>query len=450
MQVIAEQTDPCTIVLDIAVDEQQVARAFDRSYREFARYANIPGFRPGKAPRAIVERFVDAERVRRHTLEKLIEDSIPQALEEQGIVPFRAPQVEPTDIEDKKPYSYKATVPLEPQITLGTYTGLTVERPVLVITDTTVEERIQKLREDRARLDRITDRGVQEGDVLIAESQAILEGEEATEEPHRQLIQVGANIPGFDAAIMGMTAGEERSFELTYPDDFQEEAKRGKKATFTVKLSSISAKRLPELDADFAKQVADVDSVEALRERVRERLEAEAEHYGNEIAEHRLIEQIITGSEIHYPEVLVREDLEEKLRTLGNELQYNKVTYEQYLAQMGATAEQHQAALYEQSEVQTRSVLALRLIAAQEGLQPSEEEVDAEFDRLFAAGRIDESQYENYLQDPRRRLQVASALTQQRLHDFLFANNTLVPVEQTEPLEAEEAAEVSAAAGAPE
>src|SRR4051812_29599167 len=134
MQVTAEHPDPCTVVLDINVDEQQVAQAFEAAYRDFGRYANVPGFRPGKAPRAIVERYVNKEKVRQHGLEKLIRDSYFQALQEQSITPYRDPNIDPTDLQDKKPYVYKATVPLEPQVTLGDYTGLTVDKPVYKVT----------------------------------------------------------------------------------------------------------------------------------------------------------------------------------------------------------------------------------------------------------------------------------------------------------------------------
>src|SRR5438105_12285852 len=110
MQVTAEQTNPCTIVLDIAVDEQQVTRTFDSVYREFSRYVNVPGFRPGKAPRAILERYLDSERVRERALEKIVTDSYFKALKEHDITPYRQPETDLTDLEDKKPFTYKATV----------------------------------------------------------------------------------------------------------------------------------------------------------------------------------------------------------------------------------------------------------------------------------------------------------------------------------------------------
>lgn len=150
MQVTAEQTSPCTIVLDIHVDEQQVARAFDSTYKEFGRYANVPGFRPGKAPRAIVERYVNKEKVREQTLEKLIRDSYFKAIEEEGITPYRNPDIEPSELVDKQPFSFKVVISLEPQVTLGEYTGLTVDRPIFKITDEILENRINGLREERA------------------------------------------------------------------------------------------------------------------------------------------------------------------------------------------------------------------------------------------------------------------------------------------------------------
>ena len=168
MQVTADQTNPCTMVLDITVDEPRVSRAFDVSFREFSRYVSVPGFRPGKAPRVLVEKYVDMARLRQHALERIIRETYPNAIKEQDLKPYRDPDIEPTDLEDKKPYTYRAIVPLEPQVELGPYTGLTVEKPVFQLSEKDVEDRIQTMREEKARLERVTDRGIQDGDVVIA------------------------------------------------------------------------------------------------------------------------------------------------------------------------------------------------------------------------------------------------------------------------------------------
>ncbi len=376
MQVTAEQTDPCTLVLDVSIDEQQVARAFDSSYREFGRYANIPGFRPGKAPRSIVERFVDTERVRQHALEKIIRETYPEVIEEQGVEPYREPHFDPTDLEDKKPFAYKATIPLQPQVTIGEYTGLTIEKPIFTVTDQMVEKQIDRLREDRARLERVSDRAVELGDVLIAETQVVLDDESDPSLPRRQLVQMGNNIPGYDDALVGMQIGDEKHFELTYPEDYQDEDRRGKLGKFYVKLSSISAKKLPALDDEFVKDVAGVDTVDEFKQTVRERLQADAERISNEIAEQRIIEKILEKSEIHFPYVLVREEVEEKLRQLSIDLKQNNASYSEYLNRLGVSQEEHQTGLFEEAEAQIRILLALREVAKQELLQADRKERD--------------------------------------------------------------------------
>lgn len=433
MQVTAEQTDPCTVVLSIEVDEQQVSRAFDSAYRDFGRHANVPGFRPGKAPRALVERFVDNERVRRHALEKIVRDTYPKAIEEESLTPFRDPEIDAADLEDKKPYTYKASVPLEPQITLGEYTGLAVEKPIFKVTDEMVTQRIDGLREERAKLDRVTDRGVQAGDMLIVENQIKVEDLSDDDTPvRRQLVQMGQNVPGYDEAVLGMMPDEERTFELTYPADHEEAEKAGKKATFMVSLKSISAKRLPDLDDDFAMQVAGAETVDEFKELVKTRLETDAVRLSSQVAEDRLMNAILENSEIHFPEVLVRDEVREKLNQLSYQLQTNRMGYEQFLGQRGVTMEEHQAQLYSESFQQIRFMLALREISIQEGLQADNADVDAEFDRMLAAGALTEEQDAEYRVDSGRRLQVANALIQTRLNEFLFANNTLNEVEAAE------------------
>ena len=439
MQVTAEKPDPCTVVLDITVDEPQVSRAFDVSFREFSRYVNVPGFRAGKAPRVLVERYVDMARLRQHALEKIIRESYPGAVEEQDLKPYREPDIEPTDLEDKKPYTYRAIVPLEPAVEVGPYTGLSVEQPVFKLDENDVEERIKSLREDKARLERITDRGIEDGDVVIVEHEITIEGTDEPEPVRRQLVYIGNNIPGYDEQVMGMMPGDERTFELTYPDDFEEEARRGKRATYNVKVTSISARKLPDLNDDFVKDVAKVDTVDEFRRLLRERLEADAVRVSNEIAEQRLIEKILESSTVHFPDVLVREELRDKLRQLGEELQRNNVSYEQYLQRLNQSAELHQSQLAAQSAEQIRALLALREIAIKEGLQADDAAIDEEFDRIGTQGALDEVTLEQFRGDQRRRLQIANALIQQKLHDFLFANNTLVQVETATSAAAAEA-----------
>lgn len=442
MQVTAEQPNPCTVVLDITVDEPQVSRAFDSSFREFSRYVNVPGFRPGKAPRSLVERYVDMERLRRHTLEKIVRDTFPKVLEEKGITPYSEPDVEPTDLEDKKPYTYRLIVPLEPQVTVGQYTGLTVQKPIFAITEADVDKQIDQIRQERARLERVTDRGIAEGDVVIVEQQVVIAGEENAEPPRRQLIYLGQNVPGYDEQIIGLNPGDEKSFTLTFPDDFSEVERQGKEAVFNVKIGSISAKKLPELTDEFANEVARVESVELLRTAVHSQLLIQAERLSNEVTEQRLIEQILQTSTVHFPSTLVREELKSKLNALAEELNKNKTTYEAFLQRIGRTAEQHQQEIAMQAAEQIRALLVLRGIAINENLDADDDAVDAAIEALVASGQIAEESANEFLTDPQRRLQIANAVIQEKLHAFLFASNTITEVKAGSVADAETTAEV--------
>ncbi len=420
MQVTAEHLDPCTVVLDINVDEQQVVQAFEIAYKEFGRYANVPGFRPGKAPRAIVERYVNKEKVRQHALEKLIRDSYFQALEEQSIAPYRDPRIDPTDLEDKKPYAYKATVPLEPQITLGDYTGLAVDKPVYKVTEANVEERLTALREERARLERVADRGVQEGDILIAEQQVIVEGDEGEPTPmRRQLIQLGNNVPGFDDAVMGMEIGEERTFELHLPRRPRGRGQAGQKGRVHRQIQQHQRQK----DARTQRRVR--QNARRRRNRrgtARTACERACRPKPTSTASRSPSSACSTKYWPTPPFISPPCWCARRWRTIcadcRKNLRQSNVGYGQYLQSLGGiSAEQHQAGLAQQAALQIRTLLALREISIQEDLQATDEQVDAEFDRLLSEGTVDEEQYAEFKADGRRRLQVANALIQQRLHD---------------------------------
>lgn len=444
MQVNTEQPDPCTLILDISVEADQVAKTFDSTYREFSRYVNVPGFRPGKAPRALLERYVNQDRLRERAQEKVIGEAVQEILEEQDVQPFRSPSLDAQPIEDKQPYSFKVTIPLEPQVTLGEYTGIAVERPLFPVQDSMIDARIERLRTEYARIERVTDRPVEAGDMLIAEVSTQVEGDEEPSPKRRQLIQLGNSSPAFEENLIGVNIGEEKAFDYTYAEDYAEEALQGKTVSYVVNVASISARRLPEVDDAFAKRAGDVDSVEALKESLRTRMEAEVKQFSDQVAEQRIIEQIVASSEIYYPQALVREEVEDAYRQLAADVRQKGYTYEAWLQANGLTPETHLQAVSEQSELRVRTILALRQIAIQESFQVTDEAIDAEFGNLVEQGRITEEQLEEWIGDNRRRMQVANALVQQTLHNFLFENNIITDVEQAEQPDPDEVEEANA------
>jgi trigger factor len=442
MQVTTEQPDPCTLVLDISVEADHVSRVFDSTYREFSRYVNVPGFRPGKAPRALLERYVNQERLIQRANEMLVNEVVGEYLTEQDITPFRNPALDAEPIEDKKPYAFKVTVPLEPQVTLSEYTGIQVERPLFPISEKMIVDRLERYRNEHARVERVTDRPVVEGDLLIAEVSSQAEGDEEATPKRRQLIQLGGANPAFDENLIGAEIGEEKSFDYTYAEDYADEALAGKKVSYTVKVASISAKKLPELNDEFAQKLG-AESLEVLKADSRTAMEAEVKRLGDYVAEQRIIETIVNSATIHFPQVLVREEAEDAYRQLAAEIRQKGLSYEYWLQANDLTPETHAQAVTEQATERVRTILALRQIAIQESFQVTDEAIDAEYANLLNQGRITDEQFETWILDNRRRMQVANALVQQTLHDFLFANNILTDVEQQAPPDPVELAEAN-------
>lgn len=428
MQVTTEKVGPCTIALDIHIEAEKVSRAFDRAYREFSRYTNVPGFRPGKAPRKVLERFVNLERLRERVMDLIATPAFQEAVEQESIIPFREPEVEFADLAEGQPWQFKATVATAPQVTLGDYSsGITVERPAFSVTDEDVQQGIETLRSEHARLRKVEERGVQKNDVVIAEMAIALVGEEADAESRRTLIHVGDNIPGFDDAILGQMPEEERTFTLTFPEDYQDPERAGKEATFTLKVVTINERILPELTDEWVKSVTPHQTVDELRAEIRKDLEDSRQNLADSIVRSRIIHQLIQRSTLEYPEVLVQEEIDYEMSRLHDQLAKSRMDYERYLAVSNLTEEQHKAQIAEQAEHNVRARLVLRELARKEGITVSDAEIDAEFDRLFEGSDVD---MEELKSKPSNRERVAGAILERKLNDCLMqiARITDVPV----------------------
>ncbi len=442
MEFTTEQSNPCTLEFSIDVTAERVARAFESVYREFSRYVSVPGFRPGKAPRALMEKYVNKARLQERVKEKLVSELGEEALTEAGVEPYRAPSVEAAEVEDKQPYSFKITVPLEPIVNLGAYTGITVDRPIFAVNDEMVDARIDRIRNERARIERVTDRAVEADDVLIAEVAIEADGEVVSPK-RRQLLNLTSAAPQVVENVLGLNIDEEKTFDVAFgEDDAPQEELINKTATYTVKVASISAKKLPELNDEFAKLLG-LESLEEFRSDMKAQIEAEATRYGNQLAEQGIIQSILENSEIHYPYALVREEMEDAYRQLAAELKRMNVSYEIWLQANGYTLDSHREEVETVANLRVRTVLALHNIAKNESFTVTDESVDAEFTNLLNQGRLTEEQHDEWIEDNHRRFQIANALVQQDLHRFLFENNTLndiVASETPTPEELEEAA----------
>jgi len=254
MQVTREELNPCTVLLNIVCDEAQVKEGFEKAFKQIAKTIKLPGFRPGHAPRAMVEGLVPKEELYDNAAEHIVRVSFRAALEEQAIDPDQTtrPTVELKLLDDKTyAAEYSVKVPLPPKIVLGDYKGLQIDKPVVTVTDEEVEKQIEDFRKRKQTREAVTDRGVQEGDVAVVNVK--LEGE--TGEGRNFMTIAGQTFPDLDAALLGMKVEDMKNLEVTFPETFQEKDWAGKTHAIQLTLNSLSGVKLPELDDSFAQSL---------------------------------------------------------------------------------------------------------------------------------------------------------------------------------------------------
>ena len=421
MQVTKSEIEPRTVSLDITVDAETVQKGFDRAYREFSNFTNVPGFRPGKAPKAMLARYVNHERLRERVMELVAAPAYREALQQEEITPYTDPEVEFSDLAEGQEWQFKAAVPLSPTVELGDYKNVSVERPIYTVDEAEIDRQVEALREEYAKIQPVTGRGVQDGDVVIAELAVTPEGAEPAE-PRRSLLRPGAgkNIPGFDEAVRGQNPDEEREFDLTYPEDFQEPELAGKNAHFQVKVLTINERVLPEVTDEWAREIGPFQNVAELRADIQEKMSQGYKDLSARITESRILEEIIKGSKIEFPSAMVQMEMEEEARDLGQDLQKRGISYEAYLQQVGLTEDQHKERMAATAVQRVQTYLTLREIARAENMSITDPEIESELDALLGDAEVDEEEEERIRTSTAVQNRIANRLLQSRLRDFLF------------------------------
>lgn len=424
MQVTVEQLDPCKVELNIEVEAEKVAKTIEDVYDEFAKVTTVPGFRKGKAPRPMLERCVSPESVRREAIDHLVAPAYFEALKEKDINPYADPRLEIIEFETDKPFSFKAIVPLPPKVELGEYKGIKVERPKVKITNKDVEAQLKYLQESRATSQKVEGRGVQTGDMLIADIASAPEGQDKSE-PRRSLVEVGSNVPGFDENIIGLNPGESRTFTIKYPKDFPEQELAGKDVEFDVAAESIRERQIPKLNDEFAKTIGEFETLDAMRKDVKVRLTASAEESADREVERKIIDEIVTRSKVDFPDVLVEHEVGHDLEETQNRLGKQGMTLEHYLKQIGKTQEELLSELREGAARRVRAGLAMAEISDIEKIEVTDEDLEAEIERMAAESKATKESVEAYIETRGGRPAFKNSLINDKILNFLKSVSTI-------------------------
>ena len=388
MQVTQEQISPCEVGLRIEVEADKVNAAVDKTYKELSKVTKVPGFRPGKAPRAILERVVGEEKVKDYAADKLIQPAYSDALKETNVEPWASADVELVEFEFGKPLIFTAKVPLAPKVELGEYKGLEIERAVPPVTDEMVDAEVKGMLDRQAKFDQVTDRETREGDTAVFE---MTDEDEPDGEPKRQVVSVGEALPEINAGLTGMKIDEEKTIKVSYSDDYPTEELRGKTKTLRVKMIEIYDRQVPEMNDEWVKTTfapkveegaeppADVvDTVEKLCGKIREAMEKAALDVADRDVNDKIITKVVENSQIDFPEVMVRERVDERLHELQEELRNRKLNLEDYLKHVNKNLEELRAEFGEEAKQGLKVNLAIYEIVEKEDIKVEDDAVDEE------------------------------------------------------------------------
>jgi len=412
------------VVLEIEVPPAEVDRHFATAYRHVAERTKLPGFRPGKAPRHVIDRFVGRASVIAEAIDHLVSDSYDRALDQSTIVPIDQPQVDidPEAVVEGSAVRFTATVAVRPEVTLGAYTdyAFTLETPP--VTDEQVEQVITELREEQATLRPLDGRAAQAGDVAAVKFVGTIDGEPfegGSADRLPLVIGEGRMMPGWEDQLVGMTIDQTKGFDITFPDDYRVEELRGKPAHFEVTLLDLRERLLPELDDDFAKSVGEVTNLEELRAEIRDALEKRAVDEGRHTFADRIIDFAAANATVELPEVMIANEIEIMRDELGNRLAAQRIGLDRYLELAKQTPEELAGELREPASRRVKVLLVLSAIAEKEGIDATDAEIDAEVAEQLARYGND-TKLNEYLTSRRGRSYLRMTLRNRKLVDTLI------------------------------
>jgi trigger factor len=422
--------DQSTIVLEVQITDKELQNAISEGVRHLARRTRIPGFRPGKAPRAMVERAYGIDRsdpdnpdpVYDEAREHLYQRTVIQAVTESGRdVLELPPEPEWTKFEEGVGATYEVTLPVRPEVELGDYTEYPFEPAIEDVTDEQIDQVVDQLRDQQASLIPVEDRGAENEDFAVISFSGSRDGEpvEGAQSDRFPLV-LGKErmIPGFEANLLGMQEEDERTFSVTFPEDYAEESLQGAEVEFTAKLLELRERRLPEADDDFAGLVGEYEDMAALRVDLRERMEINALDRARHQFVDRIIEYANGNATLVLPELLVEREINTMIDELKVRVAEQGIDYQQYLK----VTEKDEAALRDEyregAENRVKTLLVLGAIAEKEEVTVDEADVQAEIDRVLADPNAGDN-IKDYLSSDRGRNYIRSQLRRSQTVEML-------------------------------
>lgn len=396
--------------LEIEVSPEVFEEAVQKAYLKNKSKINVAGFRPGKAPRKIIEREYGEAVFYEDAVNSLYGDTVEEAVNEAGLTLVAPPEVEVTDVGKDVGVKFKAVCITKPVVKVGDCKGIKVTKTVNAVTDEMVDHEIGHMRERQARSINVDDRPAQNGDDVVIDFDGYKDGvpfEGGKAEKYSLKLGSGQFIPGFEDQVVGHSIGDEFDINVTFPEDYQAKELAGAAVVFKIKLHEIRMTEVPELDDDFVKDTTDFNTVDELKADVRKHLEEHAEEHANADVEGAIMDAVISKLEGEIPEVMYENKVNEMIDDLSHRLSHQGIELKMYLQFTGMTMESLRETYKEQAEKQVKLRLALEQYAADEKIEVTSEELEEEYKKIGEQYNMPVETVKQYIREDDLRLDVA-------------------------------------------
>lgn len=385
MSVQVETLEKSMAKLTIEVSAEEFETALDKAYKKNKNKISLPGFRKGKAPRAMIEKMYGIGVFYEDAANDLIPDAYESAAKESELEIVAQPSIDVTQIEKGKPFIFTATVAVKPEVTLGEYKGIEVEKKTAEVTDEELQAEIDKVRESNSRMITVDDRAVQDGDITTIDFEGFVDGEPfegGKGEDYPLTIGSHSFIDNFEEQLIGKNIGEETEVNVTFPEQYQAEELQGKPAVFKVTIKEIKVKELPELDDDFAQDVSEFDTVDEYKEDLKKKLLENKEAALKREKEEDVVGKIIENATMEIPDPMVDTQVRQMVQEFSQRIQSQGLSLQQYMQFTGMTPESLTNELQPQALKRIQSRLVLEAVAAAENIETSDEDLEKELEKM--------------------------------------------------------------------
>lgn len=402
MSLQVEKLENNTAKLTIEVAAEEFEQAIQAAYKKNKNKFNVPGFRKGKVPYAMVEKMYGAAVFYEDAANDIIPKAYADAAAESELEIVARPEINVTQIEKGKPFIFEAEVTLKPEIKLGKYKGVKVEAMDTTVTDEDVQAELDKVKEQNARLVAADDKAMEDGDQTTIDFEGFVDGvafEGGKGEDYPLTIGSHSFIDNFEEQLIGKKVGEEVEVNVTFPEDYQAEELAGKPAMFKVTVKEIKVKEYPEVDDDFAQDVSEFDTLDEYKADIRKNLEEKKAQEAEADKESKVIEAIVNDSEMDIPEKMIETQCQQMVEEFAQNIAMQGISFEQYLQFTGGSVDQLTEQVKPQAEARIQSSLVLEAIVAAENIEATDEEYDEEVKKMAEKYQMEAEKVNDFLSE---------------------------------------------------